>query len=598
MAETTIYMLDVDLTAGTSQKVDVTEDVKKYLGARGLANKLIWDHVPQGADALSPENILHFGVGPLTGLLGTKLILSFKSPLTNWAGRSSTSGYAGEEMVRAGYMAGILLRGKAEKPVYVYVYNDTVEIRDASDLWGMWKQETEVTIRDRLKEETGQTFGVLCIGPAGENLVRYANVTTEFVHSASKWGCGAVMGSKNVKALAVKGTMTPQYADHATVWDMVKTYAQHPATSNRKLAESRWGHTTSMPGHLRNANEGIKNSHLSWDPIVEKSNALVHNLKYYEWTDGCPGCAAACFVPFFKNGPTGAFAGEFRHDNTGNLNANVMLGYEEMTEISSYIDEMGVDGEEVGGIVAWAIDLYENGIITKEDTGGYEFKWGDIPTVNRILNMIAYREGKVGDALADGYRRAYEVFGEESIWYAFEFHGCSGATYDPRNKDAGRGLEYGTSHNGARMGAGHAQALREAATICNFARSPFSTIWGSDEEVVAAWLKPVCGWDITAEEVKDIKLRNYYFNRAVSLREGYHPSKDDYLCPRCFDEPVTNKYGETWVWESQEEWDEARKVYYVENLALTEEGILPRAELERLGLDFLIPVLEPMNGIG
>jgi aldehyde:ferredoxin oxidoreductase len=378
---------------------------------------------------------------------------------------------------------------------------------------------------------------------------------------------------------------------------MVKTYAQHPATATRKLSESRWGHTTSMPGHLRDAAEGIKNNHLSWDPIVEKSNALVHNLKYYEWTDGCPGCAAACFVPFFKNGPTGAYAGEFRHDNTGNFNANVMLGYEDMTEISSYIDELGLDGEESGGIVAWAIDLYENGIITKADTGGYEFKWGDIETVNRILNMITYREGKVGNALADGYYRAFDVFGEESIWYAWQFHGCSGGTYDPRNKAHGRGLEYGTSHNGARMGAGHAQALREAATICNFAVSPFNTIWGSDEELVAAWLKPVCGWDMTPEEVKDIELRNYYFNRCVSLREGYHPSKDDGLCPRCFDEPVSDKYGNTWVWD-HDEWDAAMRQYYVEELALTEEGLPPRAELERLGLDFVIPVLEPMNGIG
>lgn len=315
MAEISFYILEVDLTAGTSKKVDVTEDVKKHLGARGLANKLMWDLVPQGSDPLGPDNILHIGIGPLTGLIGTQTVLSFVSPLTGWDGRATTSGYVGEEIMRARYNAGIVLRGKADKPVYLYVYNDDVEIRDASDLWGKWKQETEVTIRDRLKEEPGQTFGVLCIGPAGENLVRYANVTTEFVHSASKWGCGAVMGSKNVKAVAVKGTKTPMFADHATVWEMMKTYAQHPATANRKLGESRWGHTTSMPTHLRNANEGIKNSHLSWDPIVEQTNALVHNLKYYEWTDGCPGCAAACFVPFFKNGPTGAFAGEFRHDN-------------------------------------------------------------------------------------------------------------------------------------------------------------------------------------------------------------------------------------------------------------------------------------------
>ena len=231
MTEIKFSMLEVDLTSETNRVVDVTEDVKKYLGARGLANKLIWDLVPQGADALSPDNILHIGVGPLTGLMGTKTVLSFKSPLTGWVGRSSVSGYIGEEIVKTQYNAGILIKGKAKKPVYLYVYDDKVEIRDASDLWGKWKQETEVTLRDRLNQQTGEMFGVLCIGPAGENLVRYANATTEFVHSASKWGCGAVMGSKNLKAIAVRGTKGPVYADHGKVWDLFRTYATSPKTA-------------------------------------------------------------------------------------------------------------------------------------------------------------------------------------------------------------------------------------------------------------------------------------------------------------------------------------------------------------------------------
>jgi aldehyde:ferredoxin oxidoreductase len=293
-------MLDVDLTTGESRIVDVTDDVRLYLGARGLANKLIWDHVPQGADALGPDNILHIGVGPVTGIIGTKTILSFKSPLTGWAGRSSVSGYVGEEIIKAQYNAGILIRGRAEKPVYLYVYDDQVEIREADDLWGLWKQETEVKLRDHLDEQTGETFGVLCIGPAGENMVRYANVTTEFVHSASKWGCGAVMGSKNLKAVAVRGTKGPQYADHGKVWELFRTYAKNPKTALRKLSESRWGHYQSPPYLLRHAAEGIKNNHFGYHEVVERSNFLEHSLKYSAWVDGCPGCAASCFVPFFK----------------------------------------------------------------------------------------------------------------------------------------------------------------------------------------------------------------------------------------------------------------------------------------------------------
>ena len=312
-----------------------------------------------------------------------------------------------------------------------------------------------------------------------------------------------------------------------------------------------------MPRLLRYAAEGIKNNHLSWDPVVEKSNALVHNLKYNVWTDGCPGCAASCFVPFFKNSDNGAFAGEFRHDNTGNFNANIMVGYEEMTEISSLIDELGMDGEELGGLVAWAMDLYEHGIITKEDLGGIDLQWGSVSATNELLKKIAYKEGKAPAALAEGYRRAYKVFGDKSIWYAWEFHGCSGGTYDARNKDLGRGLEYGTSHNGARMGAGLSSALTKSATLCQFASSPFQKIWGSNEGAFVAFANAACGWNTTEEEVKDVTLRNYYFNRVISLREGYHPSKDDYLPPRCFDEEVSDKYGKTWVWDKAE-WEEAK----------------------------------------
>lgn len=597
MTEIKMSMLEVDLTTKESRVVDVTDDVKVYLGARGLANKLIWDLVPQGADALGPDNILHFGVGPLTGLIGTKMVLSFKSPLTGWAGRSSVSGYIGEEIVKAQYSGGILVKGKAEKPVYIYVYDDQVEVRDATDLWGMWKQETEVTLRDRLNEETGEMFGVLCIGPAGENLVRYANATTEFVHSASKWGGGAVMGSKNLKAIAVRGTKGPLYADHSKVWELFRTYATNSETALRKLSESRWGHFQSPPSLLRYCAEGIKNNHLGYHEVAERSNFLEHSLKYSAWTDGCPGCAASCFVPFFKNSERGAFGGEFRHDNTGGFNANIMVGYEEMTEISSLEDELGMDGEELGGLVAWAMDLYEHGVITKEDLGGIDLQWGSLEATCELLKKIAYKEGKAPAALAEGFRRAYKVFGEESRWYAFEVHGCAAPTYDVRNKNVGWGLQFGTSHNGARMGSGISEALHEAATCCNFALPPFIQIWGFENEVFRVFLNAVCGWNLNVEDVKDIALRNYYFNRCVSLREGYHPSKDDYLPPRAFDEPVTDKYGTTWVWEKAE-FEERKKEYYVEKLELTDKGLPPGKGLERLGLGFVIPTLKQMDAVG
>lgn len=603
MAEIKFSLLKVDLTEGTSCVIDVTEDVQKYLGARGLANKLIWDLVPQGTDPLSAGNILHVGVGPITGLIGTKTVLSFISPLTGWAGRSTISGDIGDEIVRTQYNAGILICGKASKPVYLYIYDDKVEIRDAQDVWGMWKQKTEVTLRERLKRETDELFSVLCIGPAGENLVRYANATTEFIHSASKWGCGAVMGSKNLKAIAVRGSKGPLYADHAKVWELFRTYATSPLTAVHKLNRNRWGASFSMIALLRYSGEGIKNSHSSYDEIVEQSDPHAHELKYHIWTVGCPGCAAACKVPFFKNSPQGAFAGEMRHDNTGGFNANIMLGFEQMTEISALLDELGMDGEELGGIVAWAMDLYEHGIITRDDLGGIDLKWGSVEATCELLKKIAYRQGRAPAILADGYRRAYPVFGKEAENLAWEVHGCSCPTYDIRNQglflkgEHSGGLAFATSHNGARMGAGNRAGISESSTFCFFASAPFNKIWGLDEEVVRIFTNAVCGWNLTVKDVTDIKMRNYYFNRCVSLREGYHPAKDDYLPPRAFTEPVTDKYGKTWVWD-REEFAKEKKRHYVNMLNLTENGLPPGTELQKLGLDFVIPVLEPMNAIG
>ena len=211
-------LLEVNLSTGETQTLNVTESVESHFGGNGLGNKLIWDLAPQRVDPLSPENILHLGVGPITGLVGTKVSCSFISPLTGWAGEATVSGYIGDEIMRSGFNAGILIRGKSDKSVYLYVYNDRVEIREASDIWGNYLIRTENTLRERLYQETGQEFGTLCIGPAGENLVRFASASAENVHSAAKGGVGAVFGSKNLKAVAVKGTKTLPYADHNQVW--------------------------------------------------------------------------------------------------------------------------------------------------------------------------------------------------------------------------------------------------------------------------------------------------------------------------------------------------------------------------------------------
>ena len=585
-------LLKVDLTEESSQLIDITGEMKTYLGGCGLGNKLVWDLVPHGADPLGPENILHLGVGPITGLVGTKVSCSFLSPLTGWGGEASISGCIGDEIMRTSYNAGILVCGRADRPVYLFVYNDRVEIRDASDLWGQYLVKTENTLRQRLYQETGEEFCTLCIGPGGENMVRFANATSENVHSASNGGIGAVFGSKNLKAVAVKGTRTLPYADHNRVWQLRKTYAMHPATMVRKVSEwGRYGANDGMRALLNYGGDSFRNGHSSWDPVADKSDGYVHELSYRVWTHGCPGCASPCFQPFFKNTPYGAFSGELRHGNTCGLCGNAMMGFDEVEEINSLVEELGVDAENVHGLMAWVTDLYEHGIVTRTDLGGIDLKWGDRDAAMALLKKIVYKEGHAPAALAEGWWHAMDVFGPESRWYAW----CSSANqsiarYEPRSKEHGLGLSSGTGHGG---GSG----LFDSATMCIFAAFPFFEIWGPPEEVARTFINAAAGWELTIEQINDITQRINLFSRSLSMREGFHPDKHSFLPRRAFEEPVTNKYGTTSVWTEQE-WEESRRNYYVQQLGLTERGLLPREELQRLGLQYVIPVLEPMGVIG
>jgi aldehyde:ferredoxin oxidoreductase len=586
-------MLEADLTSEKTRIIDVTEEVREHLGARGLASKIFWDSMPPDADSLGPDNMLHVGVGPITALIGDKTIFSFKSPIFGWKGRAAMSGYFGRELVNSPFNGGILVTGVADRPVYLHVLDNDVQIRDASPYWGEYKQKSEYALREDLMEETGEEFALAVIGPAGENLVRYANVTHEWFHSASKWGAGAVMGSKHLKAIAVRGTQGPDYADHGKVWEIFQYYFSHPAVKAHNYRERRFGHMTSMPNLYYSGGEGVKNNNLGWHKVCERSNAYKHELEFYLWTEGCPGCANPCFVPFYNpTKPYGPVAGEFRHDNTGCFNANILMGYEEMSYITTLLDELGLDGEEAGGIVAWAMELYERGIITKEKLGGIDLKWGSVEATDRLLRKIAYRED-LGDVLADGYKYAIPAIGKNCEKFAWQVHWCSCATYDMRRLPD-HAVSYATSHNGARMGTGIRSQLTESATVCNFTASPVGRVWGSLNEGVRQYLNAVCGWDLTLEDVDEIALRNYMLERCYCLREGYRPSVHTRIPDRAFDQPLTNKHGETFVLD-REEFRMMVKDYYVNALQLTEDGLPRRELLEELSLDYVLPTLDRLE---
>lgn len=438
MNEKKFNMLEVDLTNRQIKVVDVTKDIKKYLGGRSFGAKLLWDRLPPKVDPLSEENILYFGIGPLTGLLGSVVNVSAKSPLTMLRGSSNLNGHFGNELIYAGYNAGILFTGKSQRPVYLYVKDDQVEIRDASHLAGKSGLETQYILGKELKKDLcEQNFRILAIGSAGENLVYNADICHDFYHHAARLGMGAVMGSKKLKAIALKGSQPPAYADPDRILGMLKKILYE---GRQYIAENRrWGHSRSMSGRYYNTTEGIKNKQQGWDKICDLFNPVMLEQCYKIWGDSCHGCPVACKVPYFMTQPPlGPLAGELRHDNAGGWSANAMIaGYELQGYLCSYVDYLGLDGEDVSGVVTWMMECYEKGLVAKEDLDGIDLTWGNVQAICALLKKIACREG-IGNILADGLKFASKNVKPEAHKYAITCKGVAITSYEPRGsmKDA------------------------------------------------------------------------------------------------------------------------------------------------------------------
>ena len=588
-------LLEINLSTGEKKVVDVTEDFRQYLGGRGYGAKLMWDRVPQGADPLGEENILYVGLGPITGFLGAITSINGKSPLTLRGGTSHMNGHFGNELIYAGYNAGILLTGKSPKPVYLYIKNDTVEIRDAQHLWGKTNLVAQQALHQELRKELeDQNFRIMTIGPAGENRVRNAGICHEVYHFAARLGMGAVMGSKNLKAIAVRGTKSPNYHDPRQLYEMTTRF--HREAAIKKAEDRRWGHNLSVSGRYYKTTEGIKNKQLGWDPICDLSNSLVLEQQYKVWNDACSYCHTGCKVPSFRRTPPlGPTLAELRHDNTGGWGANVMLaGYDVQVYLTPYVDELGLDSEDVSGVVAWMMECYQRGLITKEELGGIDLTWGNLPAICKLLKKIAYREG-IGDVLAEGLKLAPLKLRKEMAPYAITGKGVAITSYEPRGsmQDA---IDLAVVPVGE-LHAGRGTPKRvvvDSLTMCAFLRNHVDKIFGLDQ-FARDMLHGVCGWDVSQEEWLDMIRRGAYMERCYCIKEGYVPMRDDVLPDRFFEETITNKYGEPKILNKDEFLKMKEKTYLL--FELNRKGIPPKEQLKKLGMDFVIPALEKITGI-
>jgi len=427
--------------------------VLDFIGGRGFGIKIVYDEAGPETDPLGPENKLVIALGPLTGTGAQgagRWCATFKSPLTDIYMRSTGGGFFGAELKFAGYDA-MIIEGRAEKPVYVWISDDEVEFRDASHVWGMTTRDAVEFMRD----ETDRSARAIVTGPAGENLVRFAAIVTDDSRTAARGGGGAVMGSKNLKGIVVKGTRrrVPIFNEdlfRETERERLEKLQKDPHLWPETPDAFRGLGTNStyvwyVMGHLPPYNFN------QWElPCIEAfrpENLVTYRVGH----KGCFGCVLRCGKVYkAKYGEYAGVTWEFPEletewalgANLGHCNVDAII-YANML-----CDLYGLDTISTGVTIAFAIDLYQNGILTKAETEGLELRWSSPDTAIDLIKRMALRKGYLGNVLAEGTRRAAQIIGRGAEHFAMQVKGLEMPAYDPRVMK-GQGIGIATSTIGA-----------------------------------------------------------------------------------------------------------------------------------------------------
>lgn len=433
-------LLRVDLSSGKSMVDNIDKDVLlKFLGGRGLAAYILWSELQPGIDPLSPLNKLVIAGGPLTGLplpSSGKLVVAAKSPLTYGYGDGNIGTKVAVNLRRAGYDA-LVIEGKAPKPSVMVIDNDKIDVLPADDLWGLTTIDTEL----KLIKAFGEDVGVLTIGPAGENLVRFASVISEFGRSGGRPGIGAVMGSKNLKAVVIRGSKeVPLYDSGSLLSISREAYEAMKKSDNYSLwlrqgtmSTIEWANNNScLPTY--NFREGV------FDDASKISGNAMELIKVRQ--KGCPYCEIPCgnIVKYVINDYVNE--AELDYENVAMLGSNIGLGdLNKVSDLNFMADAYGLDSISLGNVLAYAVELSERGFIKERIT------WGDYKVFKELIKDIAYRKG-LGNELADGVRHLSTKLGGDAVKYAMHVKGLEISAYDC-HAAPGMALAYGTSPIGA-----------------------------------------------------------------------------------------------------------------------------------------------------
>ncbi|WP_434510589.1 aldehyde ferredoxin oxidoreductase family protein [Desulfitobacterium sp. AusDCA] len=590
-------LLRVNLTHQEITKEALSMDMFiKYMGGRGLGAHYLTKEVDPKTDGLSPENKLIFFNGPFSGTMvpgNNKINVTFKSPLSNTYSYSLCGGHFGPELKFAGY-DGLIIEGKSEKPVYLWIDNDQVEIRSAEKVWGKKIADTDHLVKEELGDVKIQ---VACIGPAGENQVKFACITSGVFREFGRGGCGAVMGSKNLKAIAVRGSQDVEVADPEGLMELVE--GLYPIFKKSAKAQiRRIEGTNELVDDINNAGfmctknftEGVSEKNKEFEGPVFREKVVFNDVSCY----ACPiGCGKNSAIVSTKYGEVKLEGPEF--ETLGLLGTNCGLTqWEDVLHVSAVCDALGLDSISAGGCVSLAMECFEKGILTVKDTHDLELNFGNGTAEAELLEMIAYRKG-IGADLAEGPAYAARKWGAPDL--AIHSKNMSFAAYDPRGVK-GMALTYATSPKGAHhmvapvfggeMAAGNRFEENGKENLVRNTQLNFVTVdslgfcatcqngFSRPNQLKA--FKLVTGYELTEEKLLYNAERVFNMERMYNVRNGFS-RKDDTLPKRFTQVPMPS--GES---KGQVVNLEALLDHYYAAMGWNKEGIPTEEKLRTLEL--------------
>jgi aldehyde:ferredoxin oxidoreductase len=630
----------IDLSTGKIEIKPISLNVRrKFLGGRGLDAYLLYNHTKKGCDPLGPDNTLMVSGGILTATLASataRTHVMAKSPLGGLLGSCNMGGFFAPELAWAGFHH-LVIKGKAEKPVYLWIKNGKIEIRDARDLWGKTSTETQWTIREELGDEDIKS---LVIGQAGENKVRIANVMTGIKNSGGRTGMGAVMGSKNLKAIAARGTMDIKIAHPKEALDYNKRFIDQITSAKVNQTQGTlgtpfiWGATNSWGG-VRTRNFQY-NQELYCDDIEPEAidEVCTETMGPYHMA-GCFGCQVHCRAKYKI--PTGPYAGVY-DEGPEYTSQGAFCGepdcrsMETLLTANHLVDQWGLDNLEVGSLISWAMELYELGILTDKETDGLELRFGNDEALLEMIRRIAFREGWLGNALAEGGIIASEMIGKNSFDYLIQVKGVSNLHSDERATPAlalniataSRGSDHLRSRPAIDLYHLPEEVLRKiygspvpydgplSSEHTEYIGKPWEVFWqencymavdclgickyhtvflGATLPSFEDWPKVLyynTGLEFSPREIWDIAERCNMIERLFNLREGLQREnlkKGDMLNHRYFDEPC--RRGAPDVVGRVIDLEKFKKMVdeFYEYKGLDREGVPKPETLKRLGLE-------------